>query len=356
MSMEVPAEMQSKAPATIPMWYFDEAAGLWKEEGIAKLSGRVYTANVAHFTYWNYDAWFPIVKWTASFVYENGPASNVSVCITILELETRKCASTNEDGVVCGMVAADELLLMEVVDPCGNVVYSEEIGPFSDSTTMGPITIAESAVTLTTINGSAADCDGTPVTNGFARIHVGQRNHYVVLNESDGTFEITVMNCDQSDVMITVIDEAALKQSLPQSYGYAATIDAGVITACEELMELIVLDVEGEDDDFLFLFPSVYVDQGWTTISTQDSSGSNAFFYIGFQGDEPGTYEITGMEIGMELSGGDYVFATQATVVISYFGDVGDFIQGTISGVLKSDPQGSGAEYNFTGTISALRQ
>ncbi len=358
MTMQVPAEMQASAPATIPMWYFDEEVGLWQEEGIATLSGGEYTANVAHFTYWNYDAWFPIVKWTASFVYESGPATNVSVCITILDLDTRKCARTNDEGVVCGMVAADELLLMEVMDPCGNVVYSQEIGPFSDSTTMGPFTIPESAVTLTTVTGSAVDCDGNVVTNGFARIHVGGINQYVELDESDGTFEITLMNCDESDVMITVVDESALKQSLTQSYDYAATIDAGEITVCETIMQLVVLDVEGEDDDFLFFFPTAFVNDGKTSINTQqDSSGTMGYFHMSFAGEESGTYDVTGMEIGLSLDGGEFVWASEATVVITYFGDVGDFVIGTISGILSDNPQGGGGtEYNFTGTISALRE
>lgn len=356
MIMQVPVEMQGSAPATIPMWYFDETAGIWKEEGTATLSGGEYIANVAHFTYWNYDAWFPIVKWTASFTYESGPAANVSVCITILDLNTRKCALTNDEGVVCGMVAADELLLMEVMDPCGNIVFSQEIGPFSDSTSMGPFTIPESAVTLTTVTGSAVDCDGNAVTNGFARIEVGESNHYVELDESDGSFELIVMNCDESNVEITVFDESALKQSLPQSYDYASTIDAGEITVCETITEIIVIDVAGEDDNFLFFLPRATVDAGKTWINTQqDSSGNGGYFYISFVGDEPGTYELTGMEIGMTLDGDEMVWATEATVVITYFGDVGDLVIGTISGTLTDNPQGGGTEYNFTGTISALR-
>lgn len=355
MTMQVPPEMQGKAPATIPMWYFDEATGLWQEEGTATLSGGQYTADVGHFTYWNYDAWFPIVPWTASFVYESGPAANISVCLTILALDTKKCASTNDEGVVSGMVAADELMLMEVLDPCGNVVYSEEIGPYSDSTTIGPITIPESAVNLTTITGTAVDCDGNPVTNGFVRVEAGHSNSYVELDESDGTFDIIVMNCAEDDVVLIVIDEGALRQSLPQTYDYATTIDAGEITVCETITELIAIDIEGEDDAFLYFFPSAAIEAGITYVNAQDSTTGGSLFFS-FNGIVPGTYEVEELGMWFQLSGGDVVQATQATVVITYYGDVGDYIQGTISGVVSTNPQGGGQEYNFTGTISILQE
>lgn len=46
-------------PAAVPLWFFDETAGVWKEEGSATLQGtapnRYYEGTVAHFSYWNAD-------------------------------------------------------------------------------------------------------------------------------------------------------------------------------------------------------------------------------------------------------------------------------------------------------------
>lgn len=46
-------------PATIPLWFFDEATGLWKEEGTATLQGtapnQYYEGTVTHFSVWNAD-------------------------------------------------------------------------------------------------------------------------------------------------------------------------------------------------------------------------------------------------------------------------------------------------------------
>lgn len=51
----VPLSMQGTAPATMPLWYFDETLGLWKEEGVATLVSGKYVGTVKHFSEWNCD-------------------------------------------------------------------------------------------------------------------------------------------------------------------------------------------------------------------------------------------------------------------------------------------------------------
>lgn len=51
----IPASLVASAPATIPLWYFDENTGLWREEGTATKQGNKYVGTVNHFTDWNND-------------------------------------------------------------------------------------------------------------------------------------------------------------------------------------------------------------------------------------------------------------------------------------------------------------
>ena len=53
--MNIPSEQLSTAPATIPLWYFDEERGVWQEEGSATREGNQYVGTVTHFTDWNCD-------------------------------------------------------------------------------------------------------------------------------------------------------------------------------------------------------------------------------------------------------------------------------------------------------------
>lgn len=55
LTMVIPDEQLATAPATIPLWHFDEAAGIWKEEGSATKTGNRYVGTVKHFSTWNCD-------------------------------------------------------------------------------------------------------------------------------------------------------------------------------------------------------------------------------------------------------------------------------------------------------------
>ena len=54
------------APSTIPLWYFDEENGYWKEEGEAVLIGTNYVGTVTHFSFWNCDIPAEAVRFNVS--------------------------------------------------------------------------------------------------------------------------------------------------------------------------------------------------------------------------------------------------------------------------------------------------
>ena len=358
MKVKVPASKMGNAPSTIPMWYFDETAGYWKQEGTADLVGSEYVTQVPHFTFWNCDAWFDLVKWGATFVYANGePASQVTVCLTILSLDATSCGTTNEDGFVCGAIAANEVLLMEVRNPCFEVIYSQQIGPYSDTTMIGPITIPGSTVDLTQVSGVAVDCNAAPVTDGFATIKVGNLKYYQTLDETTGAFAVNSLNCNHGDIKVTVYDVAALKQSLTSTYPDAPVIDVGTVTVCDDLTELIDVEIVGLPDHVFYYFPDAYVQGNTTTINTADSTSNFKYFYVRVNATAPGTYLADGAEIGFDLPNGDRAFATDVTVTFTYFGDVGDYITGTLSGTFHTGPNGQGGpDYPLAGSFTVLRE
>src|SRR5690606_17688534 len=55
LKVKIPESQLSSAPDKIPLWYFDDAEGFWKEEGLAIKQGDSYVGTVEHFTDWNCD-------------------------------------------------------------------------------------------------------------------------------------------------------------------------------------------------------------------------------------------------------------------------------------------------------------
>jgi hypothetical protein len=359
MQMKVPASMAATAPLTIPMWYFDETDGIWREEGMGVLNGDTYSASVKHFSYWNFDAWFPIVKWGASFVYENGaPANQMNVCITIPALNTTKCAHTNMDGMVCGMVPSNEPLWMEVINTCNEIVYSQPVGPFSDTILMGPITI-EGNMEVTAITGRAVNCALEPVKKGYARIAVDGYSHFAVLNELTGAFQMSVLNCGTNSFAISCVDVGDNKLSLPVLYDPAPVINTGDIIVCETNLEYVELEVAGFQDHIYLNFPDVSFFDGSVILYVADSINTDATFEIRLDKMTPGLQTPYFAVIGVNLPNGEWVVAREfhISVNITHFGEPGDYILGTLSGTLYPDPGSQGgSQHAFTGKFSILRE
>lgn len=55
LTFPIPEGMTENLPASIPLWSFNEATGLWEEEGEAVLQGDVYVGQVKHFSWVNLD-------------------------------------------------------------------------------------------------------------------------------------------------------------------------------------------------------------------------------------------------------------------------------------------------------------
>lgn len=55
LTFPIPENMKSNTPAEIPLWSFNDATGLWEEEGVARLQGDVYVGSVKHFSWANLD-------------------------------------------------------------------------------------------------------------------------------------------------------------------------------------------------------------------------------------------------------------------------------------------------------------
>ena len=80
----IPAGMETNPPATIPLWYFDEEAGIWIEEGVATLKGNVYVGKVGHFSWHNLDQAEDIVTITGEVLCGCPPMPKPCKCDDVI--------------------------------------------------------------------------------------------------------------------------------------------------------------------------------------------------------------------------------------------------------------------------------
>ena len=233
----IPSSILSSAPATISLWYVDEATGIWKEEGTAVCNGSNYVGEVKHFSFWNCDYGLPSVTLSATLKNSHGsPIVHAQVRITRPGANSwiQAYGFTDSLGKVSGLVPSNENLVLDVLDPCMNSVYTQNISPLSQNTDLGVITVTNTGSSIITVEGRLLNCTGVPVSNGYAIINFNNTVRYANVN-STGHFAVTFVTCTSSPTNCDVIgvDQAGQQQGNSVMVPISSPVtNAGDITAC----------------------------------------------------------------------------------------------------------------------------
>ncbi|WP_430467422.1 hypothetical protein [Winogradskyella ouciana] len=239
----VDASLMGIAPATIPLWYFDEANGYWKEEGEATLQGNMYVGSVSHFSFWNCDIPAEAITLCVAVTDESGNAiNNLSVNITSLTFGTRG-GNTNENGEVCGFVPSGETLELNIYVQYScdtSLLYSEMIGPFNADSSISVIVPNHPVISFETIRGNFLNCDGNPVSNGYIQLTYGNQSYTEIVNE-EGDFEFQFLSCSTNDAFgINGTDYDNLTETDHLNFFFTSPVtDIGTIMACNSVEEFV---------------------------------------------------------------------------------------------------------------------
>jgi hypothetical protein len=295
----IPAALVSQAPATIPLWYFDEADGMWKEEGSATKQGNEYIGEVSHFSFWNCDAPFQLVNFEAIVKDQNGnPVVNAEVIIKKISDGSQGCGRTDDAGKVSGKIPANEALQIRIKDRCQNVLHNQNIGPFSSNANLGTITVNVNPTTTLTITGTAVSCTNTPVTNGYVHVLLDGLAYRAPVN--NGNFSVTIQRCvsTAANAAVSVTDIGSNQQSASSTFNVTSgTVNAGQVSACgTTISNYINYTIDATQTVLTHPQDSLRI----TTFSTQQvttiegSTRSQPYDYISFSfpGSAPGTYEL----------------------------------------------------------------
>ena len=230
---------QADAPATIPLWWFDEDLGYWVEEGEAQRVGNEYVGQVSHFSWWNCDVPtnFVLLKGTVIDQVTGLLLTGAQVRLISANMGTG-VAYTNDLGEFSGQVPIGQVLTLQVWLPCGPsgslvLVHEEPVGPFMAETAM---MVLVSVPDASLVMGNVLDCSSVPVAQGYVWAN-GQAVFCV-----DGSYQFTT--CTDS-VRIVGVDLVASRWSTVQVVAVEPdTTNVPDIIACLDPMGSAV-DIEG---------------------------------------------------------------------------------------------------------------
>ncbi len=262
----LPESTKSHAPETIETWSLNEQTVYWEEESTAQLDGDFYITEVSHFSFWNCDVPFPLVNITGKLVNQDGvPLTNFSICIDIVSNGSTGYGWTNSAGNFNGKVPQDEALVLRVKDECGQIILNRNIGPFSNDVSFGEIVIDIEAEII--ISGQL-QCNGNPITNGYARICLNDMTCYIAETDAQGNFSQSIIQCESvNSFTIQGFDLSDFRSSEIESFVITngADINVGVIESCNELEEYIRFKIDNSSES-LILNPSANITNGVLSI------------------------------------------------------------------------------------------
>ncbi len=256
------------APAQIPLWHFDEDIGMWIEEGIGIREGNQYKATVSHFSFWNWDAPFPIIRLDGKILLSNGePAANFKVGIKASGIGT-KYGWTDSEGNFGGDVPKGVALELSVFDPnCDEDFDKQIIGPFINNIALNDIIIN---VDFITISGKVS-CLGEAQENANIFIKTDAQNYFQQTDaEGNYTIYLASVNCATfDDFEIFAYDGASQNASQAQNFSidFTGAIDMEICSFnCDHEVSIIA--------DLSTLCPS-----GTASLMAEVVNGSGNFSY-----------------------------------------------------------------------------
>jgi hypothetical protein len=347
-SIPVAAQDVGTAPATLPLYYFDEEQVVWKEEGLATLQGNEYVGDVAHFSFW-----------MCPFVYNHYPISGRLVCqgsplpATQLEVYNQWGAflgkvSTNANGYFYGMIPSTLSFQFKVKNACQETAAQFNLGPFNGATQLNDLNVCSGTANSVQINGGFEDCNGNPDLGAWARV---EAQGVVRLYPSNGQGQVnaSVLLCQaSSSVSIRGVNVGTGAISTGQTFPLAPSISFGNQVVCNNAPIFCQFTLDGVPYYYTpssqYTFSCVYTAaQNRLTpgVTYNPGTGNSTTFMLTIPGSTASTYSVGGNPFSYSFlvlgnNGQDYL-----SVILNQAGStLGQTVSGSISNTTFRDAGG----------------
>ncbi len=351
---------QTTVPNTIPLWYFDEAKGYWKEEGSATKVGNKYVGNVAHFSWWNCD--YPQNQCILKVKIQNSsgqPVSSVRVDL-IPSSGFGRSGISDTNGDISGIIPAGQTLTMKVINECGNVLISNVIGPFVTNSVNNLPIITIPSTNILTITGTLKDCSNSNVTDGIVYLKkLGSASFFSVASYpvTNGSFTFNTLLCTNSQqFQLEGTDFGSMQVSGSITFiGTAPSTNVGIINTCTSTNEFITYQVDNGPVRNIITGITASYNAASNSMVIMTPQANPYFLFESGQITGVGNYTCNPNQTLIQYTNnsGNISGITSGTTVvaINQIGNVGGYIDATVNGTF-TDTSGS---HTITGTIHVIR-
>ncbi len=214
LKVPIPTSLQNNPPLSMPLWYYDEAAGTWIADGTANKVGNFYEGTVTHFTYWNFDNPITVTDEAelTGFVKWNGaggdPVAGAQVVATGVDYAGYTKVYSGTDGSFTITVKANSQVKVRAYigqnsSTASSPTITTPAGGLSDPTPIADIYVYDVSYRL---NGKLVTTDNQPLANQTVDVNQVGGNSISGSTQTDanGNFSIQVYP-SESKGLITVM-------------------------------------------------------------------------------------------------------------------------------------------------------
>jgi len=271
---------QDEIGTSIPLWYFDEENGVWKEEGEAQVVGETMVAEVTHFTWWNCDLPYDFTTICLLFLDSDGePMPGMEIEFSV-NGASFGLATTDAFGTLIAKVPVGEIIDVKYFLD-GIEIGTQSIGPFGQNARKETI---NTDLNPTKIFGVAVDCDSNPVTDGYGYYQTNSGLTMITFL-TDGSFAYYAPGIAHELVLVDVISDKIKTVDILDS-DQLEDLDLGLVVVCEE-------------DNGTKISGSVLIDTDEDNIADSPLPFATLSYFIAvdnvyeeFNADENGYYEL----------------------------------------------------------------
>lgn len=371
-ALELSPKLLATAPNSIPLWYFDSHIGMWIEEGKATLENGVYSGEVTHFSWWNYDAPYPSITLSSRIVdIDLNPIPNAHIRFVVQGEYNGSSGITNSDGTFSGLVPKDKILVVIISfyhpgGSCGTIQSVYQLGPFSDDMNIPDIIVNSIDYSSYEIIGNYLNCDNEPITNGYVKLF-DEDQIFAIYPIENGEAEINFLYCnDNLELELVAIDKESFEESNPIVVAGEGEHMLADVLACGVQTDYIIFQsITYPFLDTLLqvsLFDSISSLSKKSIYASYEPNQSLEYLIIFFDdlqidGFQAGTYNLLSGRFhvingqGTNLSTGEYELQN-GTITIENSGNSGDRMKATFQFFAQNTSWGEISE--FEGSLNIM--